>query len=84
MSDCIHVFKNGKYTIKVHHNEMWLLLFRHVSTKAGLFKDTTEAQYSLDENKYSILSELKRLPKINSSYEFLLEYPLISSSKHNR
>ena len=72
------VFKEGIYTYRFYENCFWLLLFHHNTTEGGFFSDKESAKFSLDESKFSILSHLHIIPKINQIDEFLLEYPGLS------
>jgi len=79
---------NG-YDIKYSLNKTWLLIFRHNSIKGGFLKDEHEASFSLNKNKFSLLSKINESFKVTDndtyfSYEFLLEYPEFEGFNHWR
>ena len=84
MNANVQVFVNGRYTVKFQYDELWLLIHHHDSEFGGLFNDENEARFCLNESKFSILSELRKLPKIDGKYEFLLEYPRDYPDQYNR
>ena len=66
-------FRGKKYYFKTWEGRRWLRLVYHNSTAAD-FSNENEALYSMNPNKYSILSELTDALKVNKSFEFHLEY----------
>ena len=74
----------GIFTTKIEHNALWLLLLHHNSIEGGFFKNKEEAKFSLNKSRYSIISKLNEISKIDGKYEFLLEYPISNYGKYNR
>ena len=65
---------NHKQHFKIWNRRRWLLLVFHNFTAANGFENETEALYSQNPDKYSILSELNDALKYNGKFEFHLEY----------
>ena len=67
------------YEIKEAYSAKWLRIFHHESQGGVYFDNFSEASFSLNPKKYSVL---KLIPKIRTysrhNYEFLLEYPQCS------
>lgn len=77
---------NG-YKIKYSLNKTWLLIFRHNSVKGGFFIDSNEARFSMNPNKFSLLSRINSSFKVTNDnadffYEFILEYPELEGFNH--
>ena len=65
------------YTYTTFNNSLWLLLFSHNTSYQEWFNDEFEAlhfDFPDKPYKYSILSILYSLPKINGIYEFVIDY----------
>ena len=77
------IISNGKISVKVEHGLLWLLIFHHNAKESGLFSSLNQAEYYIDPNKFSILSKLQFIQKIDSVYEFLLEYPSTRPGDYN-
>ena len=67
-------FCGGKYYYKNWRSKRWLLLLRHVFSD-GFFANEQDALNSLKPYRYSILGEFANTVKMESSFEFHLEYP---------
>ena len=67
-------FYGKKYYFKTWKRSRWLRLVYQNTLFEG-FLNENEALYSMNPNKYSILSELTDALKYNNSFEFHLEYP---------
>ena len=71
--DCV---KRGIFFYTQKHNKTWLLLnYINLNAEYKAWTDFGEAQLSFLPHRYSVLSYLSDSYKINSEFEFLLEYP---------
>lgn len=59
----------------------WILIFHHDST-FGMFSRYSEARYSMNKNKFSVIGRIDDSFKINEKFEFMLKYPNISGQNH--
>ena len=73
-----------KYQYKEEHGVQWLLVFYHNAHDNIIFKDDDEAINCNTNSKFSILNEITPKMRINSMYEFLLEYPSDFPGEYNR
>ena len=71
----ILLFKNE---YKYFNNFYWLKIFYHDCRNNNFFNNYSEAIYSLNSKKFSILKNITDKYKINNFFEFLLEYPEVS------
>ena len=68
-------FHVGKYEYKPFNGSLWVKVFYHNATFNATFNDASEALSSNEEDKYSIIGEIRNRHRINGKYEFLLNYP---------
>ena len=68
-------------------NESIFLKILHQNSTFNHYFNQENVYFNLADNTYSILSLLDddfKLPEINNSFEFILEYPEISDESCNR
>ena len=72
-----------KYSPIVYDNGKWIVVFHHNIEKTTAFDSFKDAQFHLEKNKYSILSNITENYKIDGKkFEFLLYYDELSISFH--
>ena len=65
----------GRYNYMFFKNRMWLRVFFHNFTGKVMFNSEDEAIFTNSSQKFSILSLISDVYRINGKYEFILEYP---------
>ena len=66
---------NGvRYTFKYWSGRRWLLIFHHISSSERL-EHPNDYRYSIERNRFSILSLINDRFKYDNVFEFHLEYP---------
>ena len=72
-------------TFKVAHGALWQLIFQH-NTSCGYFTKEN-AEFNVEEGRFNFIKYIdsrKYVNRYNSSYEFLLEYPVEFPNQYNR
>ena len=62
---------------RININERWLKVFYHDISTNDFFLNESEALYSTNPIKYSILSTITNKYKIRDKYEFIIYWPLL-------
>ena len=69
------VIRTNKYEVASYANKVWLKVFFHNHTTRVNFKNEKEAKHCNSQYKYSILDKINTRMKINSKYEFIMDFP---------
>ena len=77
-------FESVQWDVRVNGKEKWLKVFYHNSTGRNYFVNESEAKYSLDSNKYSILANITNAYKHRSKFEFIIYWPTLKTFYHWR
>ena len=73
------IMKRGIYEFAYLDGNCWLKIFHQKFNKDNLFKNETEAEYIISEEKYSILRDITENYKIDNQYHFIIYYPEFSN-----
>ena len=78
-------FVESTTATKYEYDASWARVFHH-NSRGGtvLYSNETEAKSSNTTDKYSVLGSITNYKNSSGIYEFLLEYPDLSTTKYNR
>ena len=83
--DCNTPIKEGEQLMMLEDGSVWERIFWHdVSSDATYFANEIEAKNCDKSNRYSNLINIANYIRPNGTFEFMLRYPLLSTTQYNR